>query len=72
MDRKRVHGPETSVPPVLKNVDAQQQKSAAVFDASTKKRADQRALEDIRPICKIALFIVSPPPLTSPVNVFQS
>ncbi|KAI8980401.1 ribosomal protein S5 domain 2-type protein [Pilobolus umbonatus] len=44
MDRKRVNGPESSVPPLFKNRD----KPAVVNEAN--KRADNRGIEDIRAI----------------------
>lgn len=50
MDRKRVNGPEQSVPPLLKNVPA----TPPLFNEQN-KRADQRCAHDLRPICKTCL-----------------
>ena len=47
MDRRRVNGPEQSVPPLLKNVPERQ----PIFN-NDGKRTDQRTIDDLRPICK--------------------
>ncbi|KAI8076460.1 ribosomal protein S5 domain 2-type protein [Gilbertella persicaria] len=45
MDRRRVNGPETSVPPIYKK----EEQTKPVLNAE-KKRLDNRAVEDLRPI----------------------
>ncbi|KAI9032661.1 ribosomal protein S5 domain 2-type protein [Phycomyces nitens] len=47
MDRKRVNGPELSVPPIFKK--SMEIDTTALVNQN-KKRADQRGLDDIRPI----------------------
>lgn len=51
MDRKRVTGPESSVPPIFKNAINEQ-----TIVNSDKKRLDTRSFEDLRPICKLHLI----------------
>ena len=47
MDRRRVNGPEQSVPPLLKNLPERQ----PILN-NDGKRVDQRKIDDLRPICK--------------------
>lgn len=55
MDRRRVNGPEVSVPPIFKETKELQNEILN----NERKRLDNRGLEDLRAICKLSFYTFS-------------